>query len=77
MTGSDGLWLRSIRGDVARELSVQWSADPLRTPTGLLVLGWQGQRAEPHKTAGHEVGAVGLEPTTVLPCKWHAGSMTR
>jgi len=40
-------------------------------------LGWQVQRAEPHKTAGHLVGAVGLEPTTVLPCKWHVGLLTR
>jgi hypothetical protein len=63
--------------DDARELRVQWSTDQFRTPTAPLVLGWQVQRAEQRKTAGHWVGAVGLEPTTVLPCKWHAGLLTR
>jgi len=48
--------------------------DPVRTLTGPLVLRWLAQRAEPQKSAGHQVGAVGLEPTTVLPCKWGRGT---
>ena len=63
---------RSV-GDIGRELGVEWSAIRFGPLTGPLVLRWQAQRAEPHKTAGDEVGAVGLEPTTVLPCKpWSA-----
>jgi hypothetical protein len=51
--------------------------DPVRTPEGPLV--WVGRSSLPShtKTAGDQVGAVGLEPTTVLPCKWHVGSMSR
>lgn len=52
----------------------EWSAIRFGPLTGPLVLRWQAQRAEPHKTAGDEVGAVGLEPTTVLPCKWGRGA---
>lgn len=67
---------RSV-GDIARELGTRWSAIQFGPLTGPLVLRWQAQRAESHNTAGHQVGAVGLEPTTVLPCKWHAGLLTR
>ena len=67
---------RSV-GDIGRELGVEWSAIRFGPLTGPLVLRWQAQRAEPHKTAGDEVEAVGLEPTTVLPCKWRTQSLTR
>lgn len=73
-------WLSRLLHGAARDC-VASPARCLAFQSGLvtppLVLGWQSHDAKPHKSAGHLVGAVGLEPTTVLPCKWHAGFLTR
>jgi len=49
---------RSV-GDIGRELGVEWSAIRFGPLTGPLVLRWQAQRAEPHKTAGDQGGRGG------------------